>query len=72
MPAADLRRPRAAPLAGGTHVLIVVCRNPGVRGSNIGQNAGRPVALIAASVTPWYARLREMIVILSGLPRAFQ
>ena len=25
---------------------------PGVRGSNIGQKAGRPVALIAASVTP--------------------
>jgi hypothetical protein len=25
---------------------------PGVRGSNIGQNAGSPVALIAASVTP--------------------
>ena len=25
---------------------------PGARGSNIGQNAGRPVALIAASVRP--------------------
>ena len=29
-----------------------MCRKPGVRGSNIGQNAGRPVALIAASVRP--------------------
>ena len=49
-----------------------MCRKPGVRGSNIGQNAGRPVALIAASVSPWYARWREMTLIFSGLPSAFQ
>ena len=29
-----------------------MCRKPGVRGSNIGQKAERPVALIAASVSP--------------------
>jgi hypothetical protein len=49
-----------------------MCEKPGTRGSNIGQNAGRPVALIAASVRPWYARLREITFVLSGRPSAFQ
>ena len=29
-----------------------MCTNPGMRGSNIGQNAASPVALIAANVSP--------------------
>jgi hypothetical protein len=36
------------------------------------QNAGSPVALIAPSVNPWYARIREMTLVLSGRPSAFQ
>ena len=31
----------------------LMCTKPGTRGSNIGQNAGNPVALIAAIVRPW-------------------
>ena len=31
-----------------------------------------PVALIAWSVTPWYAFCRAMILTLSGFPFAFQ
>src|SRR5581483_1811885 len=48
------------------------CTNPGTRGSKSGQYASRPVADIAASVVPWYARRRAMIFVLPGRPRSFQ
>ena len=47
-------------------------RKPGTRGSNIFQKGAMPVALIAWSVTPWYAFWRAMTLTLFGLPFAFQ
>ena len=45
---------------------------PGTRGSNSGQYALRPVALMAAMVTPWYPSMREMTLVFPGRPRSFQ
>ncbi len=49
-----------------------MCTKFGTRGSNIFQYGAMPVALMACSVTPWYALWRAMILTLSGLPLAFQ
>src|SRR5436190_567660 len=47
-------------------------RKPGSLPPNIGQKMGRPVALIAAMVTPWYPKSRLMIFDFSGFPWVIQ